>query len=85
MAELSSNRTGGNGVQVETDSETFTVMCSRSLQNLEFGHFGRVRQRNVLNFITHMQGHCFSHYILLFCDVLVAVAVELLKLSIEQG
>ena len=41
-----SNRTGGNGVQVETENETFSVVCSRSPQNLEFGHFvlfGRVR------------------------------------------
>ena len=35
MAELSSNSTGGKGVQVETEDEKFTVMCSRSRQNLE--------------------------------------------------
>ena len=79
MAELSSNRTGGHSVQFETESETFTVMCSRSPQNLEFGHFtllfGRARLGNVPKFITHMQGLCFLHYILLFCDVFVAVAV----------
>ena len=39
VAELSSNRTGGNGAQVETENEKFTVMCSSSPQNLEFGHF----------------------------------------------
>ena len=27
----------------------------------------------------HLQGLCFSHYILLFCDVLIAVAVEASK------
>ena len=39
VAELSSKRTGGNRVQVETEYETFTVMCSRSPQNVEFSHF----------------------------------------------
>ena len=79
VAELSSNRTGGNGVQVETEIKKFTVMCSRSPQNFEFGYFtflfGRARWRNVPKFITHVQGLCFSHFILLFCDVPVAVAV----------
>ena len=65
VTELSSNRTGGNGVQVETENEKFTVMCSSSPQNLEFGNFmllfGRVRRRNVPKFITHVRGLCFSH------------------------
>ena len=39
MAELSSNRTGGNGVQVETENENFAITCSCSPQILEFGHF----------------------------------------------
>ena len=30
---------GKSGVQVKKENETFTVLCSRSLQNLEFGHF----------------------------------------------
>ena len=30
VAELSSNRTGGNGVQNTTENEKFTVMYSRS-------------------------------------------------------
>ena len=34
-------------------------------------HDGEMYQK----FIMHVQGLCFSHYILLFCDVLVAVAV----------
>ena len=67
-----------NGVQVETEIEKFFVMCSRSPQNLGFGYFtlffGRARWRNVPKFITHVQGLCFSHYILLFWDVLVAIA-----------
>ena len=33
------NKTGENGVQVETESGKFTVICSRSPQNLEFGLF----------------------------------------------
>ena len=42
------NRTGGDDVQVETENEKFTVMCSRSPQNLELGNrFGRVQQRYV--------------------------------------
>ena len=39
VAELSSNGTGENGVQVETENGKFTFMCSRSQQNLEFGNF----------------------------------------------
>ena len=50
VAELSSNRTGGNGVQVDTEKGKYTVVYSRSPQNLEFGHFtllfGRVQRRN---------------------------------------
>ena len=67
VAGLFSNRTGGNGVQVETENENFTVMCSRTpqKQNLKFGNFtllfGRVRGRNVPKFIAHVQGLCFSH------------------------
>ena len=30
VAELSSNRTGGNEIQVETEIKKITVMCSRS-------------------------------------------------------
>ena len=34
VAELSSNRTGGNGVQVETENKKCTVMYSRSPEDL---------------------------------------------------
>ena len=37
--ELSENQIGRNGVQGKKEKEKFTVMCSRSPQNLEFGHF----------------------------------------------
>ena len=65
MAELSSNKTGGNRVQVKTKNEKFTVhdMCSRSPQNLEFGHFalllGQARRRHVPKFITHAHAVVF--------------------------
>ena len=37
VAKLSSNRTGGNGIQVETENGKFTIVsCSCSTQNLEF-------------------------------------------------
>ena len=53
MAEPSSNKIGGKGVQAETKNEEFTVMCSRSPHNLEFGHFtllfARVQRKNVPN------------------------------------
>ena len=39
VAQLSSGRTGGNSLQVSAENEKFTVICSRSPQNLEFGHF----------------------------------------------
>ena len=53
--------------------------------NLEFGHFALLfdweRQRNVPNFITHVQRHCISLINLSFCDVAV-VCFE--KLSVFQ-
>ena len=64
VAELSSNRTGGNGIQGQTKNGKFTVVCSRSPQNPEFGHFtllfGRVWRRNAPKFKTHVQGLCFT-------------------------
>ena len=76
MAELSSNRTGENGVQVETENEKFTVMCSRPPKNLEFGNFmllfGRVRRRNVPKFITHVQG-VFVFLIKPYCFVTLSL------------
>ena len=66
LAELSSNRTGGNGIQVETENEKFTIVCSCTPQNFEFGHFtllfGRVRRRNVANFA--FQISCKSYIVL---------------------
>ena len=75
MAEPPSIRSDGNGVQVETENEKFTVMCSCSPQNLESGHFrllfGQVGKKCTK---MHMQGLSFS--MLLFCDVLVVVVIS---------
>ena len=77
--ELSRNQIGRSGVQVKKENEKFTVMRSRSPQNLKCGHFTllfcRGRQRNVLKCKTHVQSDCFCSLILLFCGVVVAVAV----------
>ena len=62
--ELSRNQTGRSGVQVKKEDEKFTVVCSRSPKNLEFGHltllFCRGRQRNVPKCRTHVQSDCFG-------------------------
>ena len=77
--ELSRKQIGKHGDQVNKDNEKFTFVCSRSPQNLEFGHFMllfcRGRQRNVLKFKIHVHGDCFSSLNLLFCGVVVVVTV----------
>ena len=54
VAELSSNRTGGNGLQVSTENENLPL-CAHVL---EFGHFtllfGRGWRRNVSKFVMHV-------------------------------
>ena len=76
--ELPRDQTGRSGVQVKKENEKFTVVCSRSPQNLEFGHFTllfcRGRQRNVPKCKTHVQSDCFCSLNILFCSVVVAVA-----------
>ena len=65
-------------IRVKNENEQFTVMCLCSLQNLEADHSTVLllrAQRNVPKFKTHMQGDCFSSLILLFCDVVTAVAI----------
>ena len=61
--ELSRNQIGRSGVQVKKENEKFTVVRSRSLQNLKCGHFTllfcRGRQRNVSKCKTHVQIDCF--------------------------
>ena len=77
--ELSRNQIGRSGVQVKKENEKFTVVRSRSPQNLKCGHFTllfrRGRQRNVPKCKTHVQSDCFCSLNLLFCGVVVAVAV----------
>ena len=56
-------------------------MCSRSQQNLEFGHLKLLflsggRQRNLLNYITHMERDCFASLNLYFME---SASMELLK------
>ena len=82
MAEPCSERTGRKGVQVETENEQFAAMWPRSPQNLKSSHFtllfGQVRRGSLemyQNLLTHVQSLCFSHLIILFCDVPVAVAL----------
>ena len=64
VAELFWNRIGRNRVQVETETEKFAVVCSRSPQNLKFSHFTllfcRERRKDVSTIITHVQGLCFA-------------------------
>ena len=43
------NPIGRSGVQVEKEREKFTVVCSRSTQNLEFGHFYVVAENGTGN------------------------------------
>ena len=61
--ELSRNQIGRSGVQVKKENEKFTVVRSRSPQNLKCGHFTllfcRGRQRNVPKCKTHAQSDCF--------------------------
>ena len=62
--ELYRNQIGTrSGVQLK-ENEKFTVVCARSPQNFEFGHFTllfrRGRQGNVLKFKRHVQSDCFS-------------------------
>ena len=68
-----------SGVQVKKENEKFTVVRSRSPQNLKCGHFtllfDRGRQRNVPNYKTHVQSDCFCSLKPLVFGVLVAVAV----------
>ena len=59
--ELFRNQIGRSRVQVKTENEKFTVVRSRSSQNLKCK--------------THVQSDCFCSLNLLFCGVVVAVAV----------
>ena len=60
---LSRNQIGRSGVQVKKENEKFTVVCSRSPQNLKCGHFTLLfcsgRQGNVPECKTHVQSDSF--------------------------
>ena len=77
--EPSRNQIGRSGVQVKKENKKFTVVCSRSPQNLEFVHFTllfcREWPRKVPKFKTHVQSDCFCSLNLLFYGVVVVVAV----------
>ena len=79
VAEQPRNKISRNGVQIKKENENITVLCSSSLQNLEFGHFTllfcRGRQKHIPIFQTQVRRDCFSYLNPLFCGVLVAVAV----------
>ena len=61
--KLPRNQIGSSGVQDKKENKKFTVVCSRSPQNLEFGHFTLLfckrRERNVPKRKTHVQRDCF--------------------------
>ena len=65
-ANYPENQIGRSGVQVKKENETFTVVCSHSLQNLEFGDFTLLfltgRQRNVTKCKMHVQSNNKKQY-----------------------
>ena len=69
----------GVALKLRKLNEKITVVCSRSQQSFEFGHFilmfCRARQRNVAKFITDVQNCYFCTLNLLCCGVFAAVAV----------
>ena len=73
MVELSRNRIVRKGAQAKIQNNNFTVMCSRSPENLDFLSF------QVIFVLKRMEKNCSKLYNArarpLFCDVLVAVAV----------
>ena len=64
-------------------------MLSRSPENLKCGHFTllfcRGRQRNVRKCKTRVQSDCFSSLNLLFCGVVVPVAVVVLGFGSQDN
>ena len=77
--ELSRNQIGRSGVQGKKENEKVTAVRSRSPQNRECGVFTllfcRGRQRNLPKCKMHVQSDCLCSLNLLFCGVVVAVAV----------
>ena len=79
MANCPETKLVGVAYKLRKKMKQFTVVRSRSPQNLKCGHFTllfcRRRQRNVPKCKTHVQSDCFCSLDLLFCGVVVAVAV----------
>ena len=82
--ELPRNQIGRSDVQVKKENEKFTVVRSRSPQNLKCGHFTllfcRGRQRNVPKCKTHLQSDCFCSSS--NCFAALSLPSSLLKLPI---
>ena len=72
--ELSRNQIGRSGVQVKKENEKFTV-CSCSPKNLEFGHFTLLFCRGRQEMYQNENAHAERLFLLLFCGVVVVVAV----------
>ena len=86
--KLPRNEIDRRGFRVKKENETFSVVCSRPRQNLEFGRFTLLfftgRQRNVPKLKTHVRSDCFCSLNLLFCCVVVAVAVVVENRELKQ-
>ena len=82
--ELSRNQTGGSSVQVKKENEKFTVVPSRSPQNLKCGHFTllfcRGQQRNEPKCKTYVQSDCFCSLTYGFAALSLPLSSSLLKL-----
>ena len=75
--ELPNNQGGRSDAQIKETEWKFAVVCSRSQQSLEFGHFilmfCRAQQRNVPKFKTHVRNCYFCSFNFLCCGVFTAV------------
>ena len=81
---LTRNQIGRTGFHVKKENKKFTIVCSRSPENLEFDHFTflscRGRQRNVLiKFKMHVQSDCFSTLNLFLCGRCGCLSLWLFK------
>jgi len=65
VAEQSGSWLCNDGVTVQVEKRKFTVVCSRSTENFEFGHFTVLFcggwQRIVPKSVSHVQSHCFAN------------------------
>jgi len=65
VAEQSGSQLCKDSVTVQVEKRKFTVVCSRSTCDFEFGHFtllfSRGRQRNEPKSVSHVQSHGFAN------------------------